>query len=255
MALAMLEEQILLEGPETIAGFMMESIIGAGGVVVHPENYVQGVRALCDRYGIVMIADEVMTGFGRTGKMWGIQHYDGVVPDIMTSAKGLTGSFLPMSMVGVNQKLKQHFDETTCGYGSTFQAHPVTVRCAYETVKYIVKHDIPGRVKRMEPVLLEEIQRLVDEHPSVQQGRGVGLFGCIDTVGPDGHLSQTLAGPWNDRTKSLKAAYKEHGLYGLLRMPHLHITPPLTVTEDELRDGIRRVSHALEDSLDVAFSK
>lgn len=254
MALAMLQEQILLEGPENVACILMEAVIGSGGVFKHPENYMQGVRQLCDEYGIVLICDEVMTGFGRTGKMWGINHYEGVVPDIMTSAKGLTGSFTPLSMVGVSSKLQAHFNEVTCGWGSTFQAHPVSLRCAYETVKYLIANDIVGHVQRMEGVLSEEIQRMVDEHPSVQQGRSMGLFSCLDTVSPDGHYTQTLAGPWNERTLSLKAAYKKHGVYGLLRMPHLHITPPLVVTEPELRDGCQRISRALEDSLDQAFT-
>lgn len=106
-ALAMLQEQILLEGPQSIAAIMMESIVGAGGAHKHPAHYVQGVRSLCDEHGIVLILDEVMVGFGRTGSMWGFQHYDGVVPDIVTSAKGLTAAYLPLAMVGVRQHIKE----------------------------------------------------------------------------------------------------------------------------------------------------
>ena len=103
----MLQEQILLEGPQTIAAIMMESIVGAGGAHKHPAHYVQGVRSLCDEHGIVFIADEVMVGFGRTGTMWGFQHYEGVLPDIVTSAKGLTAAYLPLAMVGVRQHIKE----------------------------------------------------------------------------------------------------------------------------------------------------
>merc|ERR1719235_1645352 len=109
MSLQALEEQILLEGPQTIAAVMLESIVGAGGVLVPPVGYVEGVRAICDKYGILLVLDEVMAGFGRTGEMWAFQHFDNVIPDIVTSAKGLTGAYLPLSMVGVREKIRQHF--------------------------------------------------------------------------------------------------------------------------------------------------
>merc|ERR1719409_1764660 len=121
MSLQALEEQILLEGPQTVAALMLESIVGAGGVLVPPVGYVEGVRALCDKYEILLICDEVMSGFGRTGELFAFQHYPGVVPDIFTSAKGLTGSWQPLSVVGVRQKIKDFFWNQPTGWGSTFQ--------------------------------------------------------------------------------------------------------------------------------------
>merc|ERR1712048_1507161 len=118
--LEMLEEQIRMEGPSTIAAIMLESIVGAGGVLVPPKGYMEGVRALCDKYDILLILDEVMVGFGRTGKFWGFQHFDGVLPDIVTSAKGLSSAYLPLAVVGMRQKIKDYFLDSPLGWGATF---------------------------------------------------------------------------------------------------------------------------------------
>ncbi|CAE8584343.1 unnamed protein product, partial [Polarella glacialis] len=154
-ALQCLEEQFLAEGPESIAAVLLESIVGAGGVLVPPDGYMTGVRSLCDKYGVLLILDEVMVGFGRTGKFYGFQHFEGVIPDIVTSAKGLTGSFLPLAMVGVRQKIKDHFWKNPVGWGATYHAHPVALACAYETVKYFMKEDVIGNVQKMEPIMME----------------------------------------------------------------------------------------------------
>ena len=252
-ALALLEDQILMEGPETIAAIMIESVIGSGGVFVHPEGYVQGLRALCDKYGILLVLDEVMVGFGRTGAMWGFQNYAGVVPDIMTSAKGLSGSFLPLAMVGVRDPIRAHFERRPLGWGATFQAHPVALRCAYECVKHLVDHDLVARAKALEPVLLDGLQRLVDEHACVKQARGVGLFGCVDTVDPSGRLSQPLGFAMTPANAAFKRALLDEGIYGFIRLPLLHVAPPLVIDEAELRDGFDRVGRAMSATLDKQF--
>jgi len=261
-ALAMLEEQILLEGPGHIAAIMMESIVGAGGAYKHPAHYVQGVRALCDRHGILLIMDEVMMGFGRTGKMWGFQHYEGVLPDMVTAAKGLTASILPLSMLAVREPIKKFFEDQSTGWGATFHAHPMGMACALATVKHVLDTDVVGQVNKMAPVLESEIARLVEEHPSVARGRSFGLFSCLDMVDPsnteagatgdnqDGTPVQRLEGPPAPGAVSFKAALHKHGVFGLLRLPLLHITPPLNVTEAELLDATQRLSSALNDSLD-----
>merc|ERR1719428_2702620 len=122
LCLQALEEQILLEGPASIAAVMLESVVGAGGVLVPPVGYMQGVRALCDKYDVLLILDEVMSGFGRTGELWAFQHFNNVTPDIVTSAKGLTGAFLPMSMVGVREHIKRWFHDKPLGWGATYHA-------------------------------------------------------------------------------------------------------------------------------------
>jgi len=190
MALNMLEEQILNEGPDTIALIQFESIVGSGGVLVPPKGYMQGVRALCDKYSILMHCDEVMVGFGRTGKLFGFQHFDGVIPDIVTAAKGITSSALPLSMTACRKHILESFEEKPLGWGSTYQAHPVAMTCAYENVKNLLKNDIVGHVQKLAPVMENEMKVLAENHPSIKQYRAVGLFGCFDTHFPDGKNPQ-----------------------------------------------------------------
>jgi len=245
LCLQALEEQIMLEGPASIAAIMLESVVGAGGVLVPPVGYMQGVRALCDKYDILLILDEVMAGFGRTGELWAFEHFDGVVPDIVTSAKGLTGAFLPMSLVGVREKIRQWFLTNPLGWGATYQAHPVAVACAYECVEFTLKNQLPQRAKKLQSVMLEEIDKLVRKHASVKQGRAIGLFGCLDLQGPDGRAIQPLTGPSPPSIMSFRKALRENGLMSLFRPPLLHCCPPLIIEEAELRDGFKRLSAAL----------
>jgi len=245
VALAALEEQILMEGPQTIAAVMLESIVGAGGTLVPPKGYMEGVRALCDKYDILYIADEVMVGFGRTGKVWGFQHFDGLVPDIVTSAKGLSAAYMPLAVVGMKREIKDFFENNPLGWGATYQAHPVSLACAYECVKHLLKEDLVGNAARLEPVMVEEIQKLVDRHQCVRQGRAAGLFGAIDLVGTDGNLIQPLQGPSPDAIGEFRKALADNGVFGLVRPPFLHCAPPLVISEAELRDGFARVDRAL----------
>jgi taurine--2-oxoglutarate transaminase len=190
MALNMLEEQILNEGPDTIALLQFESVIGGGGVLVPPPGYMQGVRAMCDKYNILMHCDEVMVGFGRTGELFGFQHYEGVIPDIVTAAKGITSAALPLSMTAVRKHIMEAFEEKPIGWGSTYQGHPVAMACAYENVKYLIKEDIIGHVQRLAPILDEQMKTLAENHPSIKQYRSIGLFGCFDVHNPDGSNPQ-----------------------------------------------------------------
>lgn len=255
LALQCLEEQILVEGPETIAAIMLETIVGAGGVLVPPDGYMQGVRALCDKYGIVFILDEVMAGFGRTGELFAFQNFPGVVPDIVTSAKGLTGAFLPMSMVGCREHIRQYFIDNPLGWGATYHAHPVALACAYECVKHIVSTKMAENAKNLQPVMMEEIQKLAEKHDSVKAGRCIGLFGCIDLQGNDGRSIQQLSEPSPASVNVFRKALRENGLIALFRPPLLHCCPPLVITEAELRDGFQRLSSALStlDAVQKSF--
>jgi adenosylmethionine-8-amino-7-oxononanoate aminotransferase len=251
-SLQALEEQVIMEGPQTIAAVMLESFVGANGVLIPPVGYMEGVRAICDKYGIILILDEVMVGFGRTGELFGFQHFKGVLPDIITSAKGISGAYLPLSMVGCRQYLKDFFNEQPVGWGATYHAHPVAMACGYEVLKYTLEKDLPGNAKALQPVMMQEIQRLVDEHPTVRQGRAVGLFGCMDLVNKEGKPltpyspNITNHNPNNDVVLNrFRAALRENGLIGLFRPPLLHVCPPLIITEPELRDLFGRLSKAL----------
>jgi len=250
LLLSMLDEQIRMEGPETIAAIMLEPIVGAGGVLVAPKGYMEGVRALCDKYNILLIFDEVMVGFGRTGKFWGFQHFEGVIPDILTSAKGLSAAYMPLAMVGMRQKIKDYFMDVPLGWGATFANHPVSMACAYECVKHTIKHDLTGNAKKMEPIMVEEMSKLVNKHRSVRQARAIGLFGCLDLVGPDGHSLQELQEAPSAKTKEFRQAMFTNGLWGLFRPPLIHCAPPLVINEEQLRDGFARLDKAL-DTLDA----
>lgn len=244
-ALQMLEEQILNEGPDTIASIMMESIVGAGGVLVMPPGYMQGVRALCDEYGILMHVDEVMVGFGRTGQLFGFQNYEGVLPDIVSAAKGISSASIPLSMTACNSDIMKFFDDKPLGWGSTYQAHPVALACAYENIKYLLQHDVVGHAQRMAPMFEANIQRLADRHPSIKQYRAIGMFGCLDVHETSGKNPKLQHDAPHEAFLKYKKAYADNGLVGLHRFPHIHCAPPLNITEDQMLDGFDRLDRSL----------
>lgn len=250
-ALGYLEEQILCEGPHTIAAIQLESLTGSAGVYINPPGYMEGVRKLCDKYDILYLADEVMVGFGRTGKMWGFQHYD-VLPDIVTSAKGLSGAWMPVSMLCCRQKIKDFFETNPLGWGSTFHAHPMNTAVAYECVKFMLETDLVGHVQRnVAPVMASELERLSQKFESVSSSyRHVGGFGCLDLLDPrTGHPIQEFSGANcsnTDAVNTFKAKLRENGLVGFVRPPKFHCAPPLIIEPDQLKDGFARAERALE---------
>lgn len=256
-ALNMLEEQILNEGHDNIASIMMESIVGAGGCLIMPDGYMQGIRAICDKYGILMHMDEVMVGFGRTGKLFGFQNYDGVMPDIVSCAKGISGAAIPLSMTACSEEIMQYFDDKPLGWGSTYQAHPVAMAASYENVKYILQNDIVGRVQDMAPLFEQCMKRIADRHPCIKQYRAIGLFGCFDVQDIAGCVPKLQHEPAHEAFYKYKKAYAENGLVGLHRYPHIHCAPPLIISQEELLDGFNRLERAitvLEDALGFHYS-
>jgi adenosylmethionine-8-amino-7-oxononanoate aminotransferase len=249
-ALGFLEEQIICEGPHTIAAVMFESINGSAGVYQHPLGYMEGVRALCTKYDILMICDEVMVGFGRTGKMWGFQHYD-IQPDILTSAKGLTGAWMPCSMVAVSSKIKSFFEVNPLGWGSTFHAHPMNLAVAYASVKHMLDMDLVGHVKNnVEPVMLREVSKITEKYDCVGQGRVLGGFACVDLLDPRSGLPiQEFSGKNCSHPEAILTFRKEllnNGLIGFVRPPQFHCAPPHVITPDELEEGFARANRALD---------
>jgi adenosylmethionine-8-amino-7-oxononanoate aminotransferase len=256
-ALGFLEEQIICEGPHTIAAVMLESITGSAGVFMNPPGYVEGVRALCDKYDILYIADEVMVGFARTGNFWAFQHYDNVLPDIVTSAKGLTGAWMSLSMVAVRQKIKDYFETNPLGWGSTFHAHPNSCAVGYECVKHMLEIDLAGHVqKNLAPVMREGVERLASRFDSVGKARAVGNFGAVDLLDPRTGLPiQQFSGAGCSHPEAVatfKAKLAENGLFGFVRPPIFHCGPPLVITPEELREGFARAERALE-AYDACF--
>ena len=241
-----LEEIIRYEGPDTIAAILMESVTGTNGIIIPPEGYMQGARALCDKYGIVMIADEVMAGFGRTGKWFAIEHWD-VVPDIMTMAKGLTSAYAPLGAVAMKPEIAAAFDERIFESGLTYTSHPVSLAAAVANIQVLRDDKIIERVAGLGPVLKRMLTDLGESHPSVGEVRNIGLFGILELV-KDRKTKEPMA-PWNGSSPEM-AALKKYCLdNGLFLYTHWHtvlIIPPLIITEAQLQEGMDVLDKALE---------
>jgi taurine---2-oxoglutarate transaminase len=249
-----LEEIIRYEGPETIAAILMESVTGTNGIIIPPDGYMQGVRALCDKYGILMIADEVMAGFGRTGRWFAIQHW-GVVPDLMTMAKGLTSAYAPLGAVAMKPEVAATFDKTVFEGGLTYTAHPISLAAALANIQVMREDKIVEHAAAMGPVLHKLLADLGENHPSVGDVRSIGLFGIIEVV-KDRTTKEPMA-PWNGSSPEMNALKKyctENGLFVYTHWHTILIIPPLIITEEQLREGFSVLDKALEIT-DKAASK
>jgi len=247
-ALRTLEEVIQLEGPHTIAAFILETVTGTNGVLIPPDGYLQGVRALCDRYGILMIADEVMAGFGRTGRWFAIDHW-GVVPDMITMAKGLTSSYIQLGAVGVRRGIADHFKDKFFPGGLTYSSHPVACAAALATIAVYESDDLIARAQRTGELLKTLHADLAKRHPSVGVTRAIGLFGIIELV----RNRQTMEpmAPINGTSPEMAALgkfFRDEGLFTFVRWNSFFTNPPLCVTEEELREGIAIIDRALEST-------
>src|SRR6187402_883663 len=180
-ALARLEEVIELEGPKTIAGFIIEPVTGTNGILVPPDGYLEGIRALCDRHGILLIADEVMSGFGRTGEWFAIDHWK-VVPDILTMAKGLTSAYVQLGAVGLRRKVADHFRDKVFAGGLTYNSHPLACAAALATIAVYEEDGLVARARQMGKVMATLLADLAARHPSVGAVRSIGLFGIVELI-------------------------------------------------------------------------
>jgi len=242
------ERVILYEGPQTIAAFILEPVVGTNGILIPPDGYMQGIREMCDRYGIWLIADEVMTGFGRTGKWWAVDHW-GVVPDLITMAKGLTSSYLPLGAVGMRRSVADAFRDKVFFGGLTYNSHPMGCAAALATIAVYEEDGLIERAARMGDVLRGHHQRLMAKHPSVGSVRNIGMFGMIDVVRSRSPYEPMA--PYNGTSDEMKAIAKflrDNGLYTMYRWNGIHTNPPLTISEDELAEGFDLIDRALDIS-------
>jgi taurine---2-oxoglutarate transaminase len=244
-SLAYLEEVIQLEGPQTIAAFILESVTGTNGILAPPDGYMQGVRALCDKYGILMICDEVMSGFGRTGAWFAIDHWN-VVPDVITMAKGLTSAYVQLGAVGMRQKIADHFQKTAFPSGLTYNSHPLACATALATIAVIEDDGLVERARQTGRLMADLLRDLASRHPSVGAVRSIGLFGIVELV----RNRQTMEpmAPFNGTSPEMATVskyFRDEGLYTIVRWNYFFTNPPLTITEDELREGFSIISRAL----------
>jgi taurine---2-oxoglutarate transaminase len=245
-SLAYLEEVIQLEGPHTIAAFILETVTGTNGVLVPPDGYLQGVRALCDKYGILMIADEIMSGFGRTGRWFAVEHW-GVVPDLITMAKGLTSSYVQLGAVGVRRPIADYFKDKMFPGGLTYSSHPVACAAALATIAVYEEDGLIAKAQQTGELLKTLHADLAEKHSSVGATRSIGLFGIIELV----RSRQTLEpmAPMNGTSPEMAALgkfFRDEGLFTFVRWNYFFTNPPLCITEQELREGIAIIDRGLE---------
>ena len=245
-ALANLAEVIQLEGPQTIAAFILEPITGTNGILLPPDGYLEGVREICSQHGIVMIADEVMSGFGRTGKWFAVDHWN-VVPDLMTMAKGLTSSYLPLGAVGMRQHIAHAFQNQVFYGGLTYNSHPMGCAAALATIRVYEEDGLIENARQMGVVMKQLLTDLQARHPSVGEVRSIGLFGVVELV-RSRRTRQPMA-PFNatsDEMIALGRFFREQGLYTFLRWNTFFTNPPLCITEEQLREGFVVLDRGLE---------
>jgi taurine---2-oxoglutarate transaminase len=247
-ALANIEEVIQLEGPQTIAAFILEPVTGTNGVLVPPDGYLQGVREICNKHGILMIADEVMSGFGRTGEWFAVNHWK-VVPDLMTMAKGLTSSYLPLGAVGMRRHIAQHFHDKVFYGGLTYNSHPMGCAAALATIRVYEEDRLVENARRMGNVMKQLLSDLESRHPCVGAVRSIGLFGVVELV--RSRRTREPMAPFNGTSEEMTALgrfFREQGLYTFVRWNTFFTNPPLCISERELREGFAIIDRGLESA-------
>lgn len=244
--LTKLEEQIRYEGPDSVAAIVMETITGSNGVIIPPKGYLPGVRALCDKYGILMVCDEVMTGWYRTGKAFAFQNF-AVRPDIVTFAKGVTCGYVPLGGVAVSRKIAEYFDDHFLSCGLTYSGHPLACAAGVACVDYYKEADIPDNVGRVGKVLGEKLEEMKAAHPSVGDVRYIGLFSAVELV-RDKKTKEPIV-PYG---KDLEGVMGK--IVGLLKerrfMTYSHenmilVAPPLIITEKQLTEELVKLDEVL----------
>lgn len=248
-ALAHLDEVIRLEGASTIAAIVLESIPGTAGIMVPPPGYMAGVRELCDKYGIVFIADEVMAGFGRSGKWFSIDNF-GVIPDLMTFAKGVNSGYVPLGGVAISSAIAETFAQRPYPGGLTYSGHPLATASAVATINAMAEEGIVENAARVgEDVIGPGLAQLAAKHPSIGEVRGLGVFWALDLVSnPETREPLAPYGSSSPAMDAVVAACKANGLLPFANFNRIHVVPPCTITDDEVREGLAILDSALEEA-------
>lgn len=240
-----LEEIIQYEGAETIAAVLLETVTGTNGIIIPPSGYLHGVRQICSRHNILLIADEVMSGFGRTGKWFAVDNWD-VVPDIMTMAKGLTSGYAPLGAVAMRPEIADFFNQRVYQGGLTYNAHPISLAAAIANIQVMQQDRLIEHAAELSPVLHRLLTDLGEQHPSVGEVRSIGLFGVLELV-RDRKTKEPLA-PFNGNSPEMIALRQYMLDHGVFLYTHWHtvlIIPPLIITEEQLAEGFTVLDEAL----------
>ncbi len=249
-ALQHLADTIEVEGPSTIAAIILETVVGTNGILVPPDGYLAGVRELCDRHGIVMIADEVMAGFGRCGEWFAVDHWN-VVPDLICFAKGVNSGYVPLGGVIISRTIADTWKDKAYPGGLTYSGHPLGCAAAVASINIFKEEGIIDHARSLgTDVIGPELAKLADHHPSVGEVRGLGVFWAIELVRNrdtrEALVPYNAAGEAAKPMTELAAACKAKGLWPFTHFNRMHVVPPITISADEVRDGIAIIDEALD---------
>ena len=243
-----IERVIEFEGPENVAAILMEGESGSSGCIKYPPDYLQKIRALCDRHGILLIIDEVMSGFGRTGK-WFASELHGIVPDMIATAKGITAGYIPLGALIVTDTIANHFNDRTLWLGLTYADHPVACAAGLEVLKIYEDENLIENCAAMGRYLDEQIAKLKTSHPSIGDWRNTGLLGCLELV-RNRQTKEPMA-PFNAKPEEMTvmnqvaARLRQLGMYTFVRWNYVFIAPPLCITREQIDEGLAMISDAL----------
>lgn len=248
-SIAQLERIIGYEGPGNIAAIMLEGESGTSGCLQYPKGYLKAVRDICDKYGILLIMDEVLSGFGRTGKWFGFENH-GIVPDMVTMAKGITSGYLPFGCLMVTDKIAAHYNDTVLATGMTYNAHPVSCAAALENIKIYEDENLLENAAQMGQYVTEQAELMKQKHPSIGDFRTTGLLGCFEIV--KNRTTKEPMAPFNATPDQMAvmakvgAKIKELGMYTFVRWSYVFVAPPLCVTKEQIDEGLAIISEALK---------
>lgn len=239
---------IEFEGPQNIAALLLEGESGSSGCIKYPPDYFKKIRALCDQHGILLIVDEVMSGWGRTGKWFGIDHH-GVLPDMIATAKGITSGYIPFGALIVSDKIAKHYDDNVLWLGLTYSAHAVGCAAALEVLNIYEDEDLIANAAAMGKYIDAQVEALKDKHPSIGDFRNTGLLGCIELV--KNRATKEPMAPFNAKPDEMvvmnkvAAKIKELGMYTFVRWNYIFIAPPLCITKEQVDEGLTIISEAI----------
>ena len=243
-----IERVIEFEGPNSIAAILMEGESGSSGCIKYPKDYFKKLRAICDKHGILLIIDEVMSGFGRTGKWFGIDNHE-IVPDMIATAKGLTAGYIPFGALIVSDKIASHYDDIPLMLGLTYSAHAVGCAAALEVLNIYEDENLIENAAEMGKYIESEVEKLKVKHPSIGDFRNTGLLGCIELI-KNKETKEPMA-PFNAKPDEMvvmnkvAAKIKELGMYTFVRWNYIFIAPPLCITKAEIDEGLSIISQAI----------
>jgi taurine--2-oxoglutarate transaminase len=251
-----IERIIAFEGAENVAAILMEGESGSSGCIKYPPQYWRHLRAICDKHGILLIADEVMSGFGRTGKWWGVDNF-GVAPDMIATAKGITAGYVPLGALIVSDKIAQHYEDNVLWLGLTYSAHPVSLAAALETLQVYEDENLLDKAAKMGKYIERQVARLMKKHPSIGDFRNTGLLGCLELV--KNRQTKEPTAPFNAKPSDMTvmnqvaAKLKDLGIYTFVRWNYVFIAPPLSINRAQVDEGLAMISEALEIADTVCY--